>query len=168
MAHFDSIGVLSDAQHGFRKRRSCETQLILTVNDLTKSLDDRKQTDIVLLDFSKAFDKVPHKRLLGKLHYYGVRHQVLQWIGSFLHGRVQKVTLEGQCSQSSPVTSGVPQGTVLGPLLFLVYINDLPLMVSSHVRLFADDCVVYRVINNANDGLELQKDLDALQEWEKT
>ena len=128
----------------------------------------RRQTDVILLDFSKAFDKVPHKRLLGKLHYYGVRHQVLMWIGCFLHDRHQKVVLEGSCSQASPVTSGVPQGTVLGPLLFLAYINDLPLAVSSHIRLFADDCIVYRTINNASDATSLQQDLNRLQEWEKT
>ena len=120
-------------------------------------------------NFSKAFDKVPHLRLLHKLEHYGVTGSLLTWIRGFLQGRVQTVNLEGESSDRSSVSSGVPQGTVLGPLLFLAYINDLPDCVSggSHVRLFADDSVIYRVINSAEDALKLQQDLDALQRWER-
>ena len=168
MRHLDMHKILHDAQHGFRKRRSCESQLILTVQDLAKNIDNRGQTDLILLDFSKAFDKVPHKRLLYKINYYGVRNSTLWWIGDFLGGRTQQVLLEGVTSSTAPVQSGVPQGSVLGPLLFLLFINDLPDAVSegSAVRLFADDCALYRDIKSAADAIQLQEDLNNLQKWE--
>ena len=158
MAHLDKHKILSDDQHGFRKRRSCETQLIITLNDLAKGLNSKQQIDAVLLDFSKAFDRVPHQRLLLKLQFYGIRGEVLQWISAFLTGRTQRVLIEGQSSSTSLVTSGVPQGTVLGPLLFLVFINDLPAMASSTTRLFADDCLMYRTIQDTSDAEALQAD----------
>lgn len=166
ISHFDEQGVPTDAQHGFRKRRSCETQLILTIQDLAKGLDDNGQTDAVLLDFSKAFDKVPHQRLRLKLHHYGVRGETLDWLGAFLSGRSRRVVCGGSVSSFCPVVSGVPQGTVLGPLLFLVYINDLPSVVSSTTRLFADDSLLYRRITTQVDVESLQNDLDQLQKWE--
>ena len=168
ITHLETHNILSDYQHGFRKNRSCESQLIITVQDLADNLDKGDQTDCILLDFSKAFDKVPHQRLLNKCESYGIRGSVLQWITSFLHKRTQKVVLEGETSKIANVTSGVPQGTVLGPLLFLIYINDLPAQVKSTVRLFADDCLLYRKIKDENDSAILQKDLDCLQCWEST
>jgi len=157
--------ILHEAQHRFR---SCESQLIVTVQDLAKGLDDRSQIDAVLLDFSEAFDKVLHQRLLCKLNHYGVRGQVLNWITSFLAGRSQSVAYEDSASTAKRVISGVPQGTVLGPLLFLVYISDLPSRVQSTSKLFADDCFRYRRINSRSDGDILQNDLDRLQEWATT
>jgi hypothetical protein len=124
--------------------------------------------DAILLDFSKAFDKVPHERLLLKLHYYGIRGLTLQWIKNFLLDRTQQVLLEGTQSKTCPVDSGVPQGTVLGPILFLLFINDLPDVVSSRARLFADDSFLYRVINNPSDQVRLQEDLKSLAIWEIT
>ena len=169
MSHLDRHKILSEVQHGFRKFRSCETQLIETVHDIAKDLASNDQVDAVLLDFSKAFDKVPHQRLLHKLEYYGVGHNTLNWIRSFLTGRNQKVALEGVYSSTGPVTSGVPQGTVLGPLLFLIYINDMPDVVKhSKLKLFADDSLLYRKQTKQQDQLLLQQDLDALQRWEKT
>ena len=166
MKFFDQHNILSDYQHGFRKQRSCESQLITTIQDLANGIDSSTQIDAVLLDFSKAFDKVPHKRLAAKLHHYGVRGNTLLWIESFLSGRTQRVIVEGQSSSTAPVTSGVPQGTVLGPLLFLSYINDLPSKVNATARLFADDCLLYRRIKSKDDASSLQQDLDSLQTWE--
>ena len=122
-----------------------------------------KQTDLILLDFSKAFDKVNHSKLLWKLHQYGT---TLSWIGAFLGNQSQTVVLEGGESGSVPVTSWVPQGSVLGPILFLVYINDLPEELSSQVRLFADDTAVYLTVGGSDDETVLQTDLDRLSVWE--
>ena len=147
--------------------RSCESQLLLTIDDLARGLRDMQQIDCIFLDFSKAFDRVPHERLLLKLHYYGVRGKLLSWIRDFLSQRTQQVILEGEKSNVANVTSGVPQGTVLGPLLFLIFINDLPECVSSHIRLFADDALLYRTIQSADDIDILEKDLESLQAWER-
>ena len=117
------------------------------------------------MDFSKAFDVVPHQRLLHKLDHYGIRGTTLNWIQNFLTNRTQKVVVDGSSSESARVRSGVPQGTVLGPLLFLTYINDLPSTVSSQVRLFADDCLLYRPIKCRAEQEQLQRDLSALQDW---
>ena len=166
--HLDQHNILCDAQHGFRKKRSCTSQLLLTIQDLAKGMDMGDQTDVILLDLSKAFDKVPHGRLMYKVNYYGIRGNTHTWIQSLLSNRSQKVQLEGSSSHTSPVLSGVPQGSVVGPLLFLLLINDLPEYVSSKtsVRLFADDCVMYRKVATEEDTKALQKDLDALQNWE--
>ena len=166
ITHLENHTILTDYQHGFRKRRSTETQLILTIQDLASNLNSGEQTDAILLDFSKAFDKVPHQRLLLKLHHYGVRGTILDWIRDFLSDRTQEVVLDGTTSTRCSVTSGVPQGTVLGPLLFLVYINDMPSCIQSPARLFADDCLVYKRIRTADDCAKLQEDLQQLQEWE--
>jgi hypothetical protein len=121
-----------------------------------------------ILDFSKAFDKVPHKKLLRKLDNYGIRGNIWNWISAFLNNRQQRVVLDGDVSSQMPVVSGVPQGSVLGPLLFLVIINDLPASVSSKTRLFADDCILYRTIENHQDCVTLQMDLNNLALWGST
>ena len=100
------------------------------------------QVDMAILDFAKAFDKVPHRRLAEKLFYFGIRNDTLSWVNAFLHGRQQQVVIDGESSRLSNVTSGVPQGTVLGPTLFLVLINDIASNITSTIRLFADDCVI--------------------------
>ena len=130
-------------------------------------MTEGKQTDLILLDFSKAFDKVNHLKLLYKLQVHGVQGKTLGWIESFLVGRNQTVVLDGESSDELPVLSGVPQGSVLGPILFLLYINDLPENVQSQVRLFADDTAVYLTVQDPNDSGRLQSDLNVLQEWEK-
>ena len=123
---------------------------------------------MILLDFTKAFDKVSHKRLCSKLAHYGIRGALLTWINDFLTGRTQRVTVNGCISDDTRVTSGVPQGTVLAPLLFLVYINDLPKNIVSSVKLYADDVLIYRTINSEQDHMILQQDLNMLQKWADT
>ena len=125
-----------------------------------------KLSDLVLLDFSKAFDKVNHLKLLYKLSCFGVKGNTLNWILSFLIGRTQTVVLDGESSNEVPVTSEVLQGSVLGPLLFLLYINDLPENIQSQVRLFADDTAVYLTVSNLQDSQVLQSDFEFLQRWE--
>ena len=165
--HLDQHGILSKLQHGFRAMHSCETQLLVTVNDLLTIRDKGIQIDGAILDFSKAFDKVPHRRLIGKLRLYGIDGSIATWIESFLHNRTQRVVIDGHYSSEAEVSSGVPQGTVMGPLLFLLHINDLPSVLhpSTRCRLFADDCLIYREIHSQEDQTQLQKDLDALEQW---
>ena len=123
-----------------------------------------------ILDFTKTFDKVPHERHIHKLNYYGISGSIATWIETFLIGRTQHVVVNGAASSSTIthyiVTSGVPQGTVLGPLLFLLYINDLPDNLSTSVLLFADDCILYTPSRTQNDSSLLQNDLIKLQKWQ--
>ena len=160
MNYADKNNILKINQHGFRKSLSCETQLLTFIQELHENTQQGFQTDIVLLDFAKAFDKVSHNRLLYKLDHYGFSSEVLLWIKGFLSNRSQQVVLDNISSNSISVTSGVPQGSVLGPCLFLFYINDLPDCVSSNVRLFADDTILYRKILTENDSKSLQLDLN--------
>ena len=143
MSHFLENKISTPVQHGFRSKHSCESQLLITIDELIQNFEGKTQTDVVVLDFSKAFDVVPHQRLLHKLDHYGIQGTALNWIQNFLTNRTQKVVVDGSSSESARVKSGVPHGrpTVLAPLLFLTYINDLPSTVSSQVRLFADDCL---------------------------
>ena len=165
--HLEKHDILNDCQHGFRAKRSCELQILTLYHEMAASLDKKTQTDMVILDFSKAFDRVPHQRLLKKTHHYGIRDNTFQWIASFLSHRTQQVLVEGQSSEKVPVLSGVPQGSVLGPILFLIFINDLPDNLNSKARMFADDCIVYREIKSNKDQLTLQEDLDTLAAWEQ-
>ena len=158
--HLDGQGLMYNLQHGFKEERSCETQLIMLVEDLARNADLGKQTDFILLDFSKAFDKVNHSKLIWKLHNYEIRSNVLNWIVAFLGDRAQKVVVGAEESDTVPVTSGIPQGSVLGPILFLVYINDLPDKVTSQVRLFADVTAMYLTMEGAKNSSVLQQDLD--------
>ena len=146
--------------------RSCESQILATVHDIAKNLALGDQVDVILLDFSKAFDKILHQHLLHKLQYYGVSNKTLKLIQSFLTDRNQQVALEGTLSSSAAVLSGVPQGTALGPLLFLTYSNDLSDHAVQHysARLFADDSLLYRKIKDQQDQALLQEDLDSLEE----
>ena len=167
MKHASRNNILYDLQHGFRSNRSCETQLIQFSNDIIKTLSSGTQVDALIMDFSKAFDKVDHQRLITKLSNYGVKGNVNSWIRSFLSNRTQRVVINGEKSDIIDVSSGVPQGSVLGPCLFLFYINDIADNLKSTTRLFADDTISYIAIKNTGDCNVLQNDLDKLGEWEE-
>ena len=165
MSHLESHKILTSLQHGFRSGHSCETQLVTTMDGLLKNADNSTQTDMLILDFSKAFDTDPHSRLLLKLESYGIKGTTLRWIKSFLSNRHQQVVIDSETSGPAPVMSGVPQGTVLGPILFLCCINDIPDRFKSTIRLFADDCLLYRQIKSLADQIQLQQDLASLEAW---
>ena len=120
MKHLECNNILYKLQHGFRAKRSTETQLLTFVRDLYKTLRDHKQTDVIVMDFAKAFDKVPHKKLICKLREYGINSSINQRIESFLHQRQQRVVCKGEMSRWIPVTSGIPQGSMIGPIPLLV------------------------------------------------
>ena len=159
--------LLSSKQYGFISRRSTVTQLLRYLDKCVETMVKGGVTDTIYLDFAKAFDTVPHARLLGKLKAYGIDGTILAWIEAFLTGRTQVVKVNGEDSFSAPVLSGIPQGSVLGPLLFVIYINDLPETISSDVFLFADDTKIFREIASVNDSAALQRDIDSLEEWTK-
>ena len=165
--HLNLNKILYDLQHCFREKRSCETQLIQLVEDLARNLTSGKLSDLILLDFSKAYDKVIHLKLLYKLQVHGVQGKTLGWIESFVIGRTQCVVLDGDTSTKLPGSSGVPQGSVLGPILFLLYINDLLDNIQSNVCLFADDTAVYLAVQGQEDTDIIQNGLNILQEWGK-
>ena len=167
MKHLEINNIVTDLQHGFRKHRFCETQLIKNANDLAKSMNHGEQIDSILLDLSKAFDNICHRKLLLKLEQYGITRRNLKWIKKFLENRTQKVAVAGVTLSVPAVMSGVPQGTVLGPLLFLIYNNDMPSTVSSTIGLFADDTYI-RSIKNIDDCQILQEGLQILIQWERS
>ena len=166
MTHLDTHSILCSQQHGFRKGHSCETQLLSTIQDIAQAVDKKQQVDVIIMDFQKAFDKVPHQRLLLKLKRYGIRGKTHKWIESFLTQRKQRVVVDGEFSDWVKVESSVPQGTVTGPLDFLLFINDLPNGIESSVRLFADDCILYSAVAGPEDAGRLQRDLDTLTTWQ--
>ena len=165
MLHLTANGLLSDHQHGFRPKRSCSTNLVDVLDDWSRILECRSPLDVVYLDFRKAFDTVPHRRLLYKLQCYGIRGKLFAWIQSFLTARRQQVVVNGCTSGWIGVASGVPQGTVLGPILFLLYINDLPDVVDRPVRMFADDTKLFSRVASIHEVSQLQSDLEALALW---
>ena len=167
MQHAEANNILYPLQHGFRKGRSCETQLIEFVDDISKNLQEGHQSDILIMDFAKAFDKVNHSLLTHKLEYYGIDQKTTKSIQNWLEDRQQTVVLDGVSSEAVSVDSGVPQGSVLGPGLFLFYINDLQSRLTSKVRLFADDTIAYLTITNENDAKTLQEDINKLGQWER-
>ena len=147
MEFLNSYHLLYDKQHGFRSKLSSETQLLEFTSDVLKAVQDKKQCNTVVMDFGKTFNKVLHDRLIYKLDQAVIDTLTRNLIKSFLSGRSQKVVVDGVTLESVPVTSGVPQGLVLGPILFLVFINDMPMYTKhSQVRLFADDTIMYLTV----------------------
>ena len=164
--YFESNHFLHPNQHGFRKQRSCATQLLAHTSDVFSNLVEGNDVDCIYLDYAKAFDKVDHGILIKKLAQYGVTEKYLKWIKSFLTGRTQNVVLNGFYSYLSSVISGVPQGSVLGPLLFIIYINDLSnLIKNAKILTFADDTKIISKISSVEDTISLQENLNSIMEW---
>ncbi len=163
--HMTQNGLLTDAQYGFRSGRSCALQLLEVLEDWTAQIDAGLPVDCIYLDYKKAFDSVPHERLLLKMQAHGIQGNIGNWVRQFLTGRKQRVAVNGQTSEWMDVTSGIPQGSILGPTLFLIFINDLPNIAISTTKLFADDTKLYRPIASHDDRQILQEDIDKLWEW---
>jgi len=160
--HLEGTGMLSKVQHGFCRGRSCLTNLLETFEDWTTAIDHGYGIDVIYLDYRKAFDTIWHSGLYTKLVEYGINGKVLTWLKSFLQGRKMRVEVRGEYSDWVSVTSGVPQGSVLGPLLFLVFVNDIPEWIRTSVKMFADDTKLWTRISTLEDSHVLQDDLDKL------
>ena len=165
MNHFMTNHLFADEQHGFLPGRSCTTQLLVAIEKWSKALDQGLPVDVIYLDFKKAFDSVPHQRLLIKLKAYGITGNLFAWIESFLKDRNQRVLMNGVNSSWTQVKSGIPQGSVLGPLLFSIFVNDLPTILHSDCLLFADDCKLFNPVVDDDSIDKLQNDLNTLQSW---
>ena len=169
--HLVKYELIKDSQHGFMSAKSCQTNLIEYLDTLTKLVDEGHNIDVIYLDFAKAFDKVPHRRLLQKMEMHGISGKVVSWIQSWLTGRMQRVVLNGSASEWRPVTSGVPQGSVLGPVCLVIFINDLDDvldLVGGFVSKFADDTKFGRIIRTEEDQIKMQNDIEKLMEWAET
>ena len=164
MEHMNENNLFSDC-HGFRNKRSCVLQLLDVLDDWSKFYDENNQIDTVYVDIKKAFDTVPHRRLLLKLKNYGFEGEILKWIEDFLSNRRQRVIINGKSSEWKNVTSGIPQGSVLGPVLFIIYVNDMEDSLQSFCKVFADDSKIYAPVNSRADQEKLQTDLLKLSRW---
>ncbi|BHF60982.1 hypothetical protein SprV_0100395200 [Sparganum proliferum] len=165
MKFLEQTHLLSDLQHGFRQNRSCLSSLLRWTEQRTRAMDEDGRVGIIYTDFKKAFDSVPHKRLINKLSEMGIRGGLLTWITDFLTGRSQTVCVEASRSTHTPILNGVPQGSVLGPLLFLVYINDCMDDLGCSAIMFADDVKLWRAIRSDADRYALQDSLNRLNSW---
>ena len=160
---------IHELQHGFLKGLSTTTQLLQVYDEINAIVDGRGQVDAAFLDFSKAFDSIPHELLSHKIQSFGINGKLLDWFSDYLSNRFQRVVIEGELSQFVPVLSGVPQGSILGPLLFLLYVNDLPncLSPTSKMALYADDAKLFKQIESYEDALSLQSELENVFNWSR-
>jgi len=157
--------ILCKEQHGFTGGRSCLTNLLETFANWTRILDEGYGLDVVYLDYRKAFDGVPHCRLLEKLKGFGINSRLLVWLEDFLVSRTMKVGIRGAFSELQEVLSGVPQGSVLELLLFLLFVNELPTWIINDMRMLADDTKLWCRIRKDTDSVTLQQDIDFLSTW---
>ena len=167
LVHLESNQLLQDAQHGFTHGRSCLTNLLETLESWTNALDEGFGLDVIYLDYRKAFDSVLHKRMIAKLKTFGITGKTLTWLKSFLADRTMRVGIRGTFSHDDPVTSGVPKGSVIGPLLFILYVNELPDWIKNEIKMFVDDTMILCKIKTVKDAESLQADLNDLMEWSR-
>jgi hypothetical protein len=165
VAYLEGNELIREKQHGFRKNRSCLTNLLDFFEAVAEEVDRGEPVDGLYFDFRKAFDRVPHERLLLKLKAIGVEGRLLGWIKDWLKERRQRVVLGGECSEWTAVTSGVPQGSVLGPVLFIIFINDIDEEIKSRLWKFADDLKMLGRVSTEADVDQLRGDIDKLVEW---
>ena len=166
MKYMKDHKLFSNKQYGFLPGRSTVLQLLKLLDEWTDALDQGLAVEAIYMDFKKAFDSVPHRRLLYKMEALGIKDPVLTWTKSFLQHRTQYVRVNGSTSTRHEVTSGIPQGSVLGPILFVLYINDLPNSIASRVMMFADDTKLYQLYPNRKSPPDtIQMDLLELDTW---
>ena len=167
VSHMEHNNLFSNSQHGFVPFRNCMTNLLTCIEMWTEMIENGLPIDVIYTDFAKAFDRIPHQRLLLKLKNLGIVGNTLGWIKAFLSGRSQCVRVENTYSSWEPVKSGIPQGSVLGPILFVCFINDLPNVVGSMCQLFADDAKIFRSVKTSDDIKLLQDDINKITAWSK-
>ena len=164
--YYTDNNLLTHTQHGFRKNKSTTSNLLEFTDDISKFVDNNDNVDVITVDFSKAFDKISHNKLLHKLNCYGISSKVLSWIKCFLIGRKFNVKLNNYCSKFYNITSSVPQGSKLGPLLYIIYANDIADVFNfANIKMFADDLTIYACINNEMDRVKLQNELNNFYDW---
>jgi len=165
--HLLDNNLIKSSQHGFLPHKSCTTNLLEFLETATSAVDQGDAMDVLYLDYAKAFDKVPHKKLLAKMEALNISGNVLNWTKSWLTDRRQKVTLNGEKSEWEPVKSGVPQGSVLGPVAFTIFINDLDTAVGQHAKIFkfADDTKITRKVSSEEDQADMQNTINNLTSW---
>ena len=163
--HMTQNDLFSPYQHGFIPGKCCITQLLEILEEITDALDQSFDIDIIYLDYTKAFDKIPHTRLLQQLLGYGIRGEIYSWIENFLSNRIQRVAVNGCFSSYENVTSGVPQGSVLGPILFVIFINDLPDVIRVMMRMYADDSKIPRRLKAPDHVNQVQVSVNNSVKW---